>query len=275
MARLKSDGLEGKIELVDLDSMRLDRSYQRDLKRNRLSIYEEFDPAMAGVLHAGRRPDGYVYLIDGQQRRWAMLERGIRQWKCYVISSPGPEYEAAIYHSINGKNRAKLTGGELFKAALVAGDPVAVTVNKVVEGAGLRLHLDGGSQGWPEVGCVGTVYREVRRAGEAVSQRALNLIVATWPSQDLALRDVFISSAIRIVRSQGDKLDDERFVSALSKLPPVKILNDASVSVDNRHAAVYDTFVRIYNKGLRGYGKLKLVKHIDDDAPKAEEAERA
>lgn len=271
--------VEGRIEVVDLATLKIDEAaYQRGEKHARRRIRDEFDAAAAGVLHVGERADGERYLIDGQQRRWAMLELGITKWKAYVIHSTGPQYEAGVFDQINGKNRTALTSKELLKAKLWAGDPTAVALRRAVEAAGLKLKLwSGGGRTWNELECVGQLYNLCGRHGEATLTRALSVMTKTWDRQDALLkRDTIPVAMCYLYHAQGDLIDDERFVSQCQDLPPMKIINESASGLRSRHAVAQEILARQYNRKLQNRKmRLKLYDDAGRDAEKDEVAAKA
>lgn len=260
MAR-KIGSLEGKIESVELECLRVDHeTYQRSEKRSVDRIASDFEPAAVGTLHVGRRADGTLWLIDGQQRVAAMRQLGIKTWKAYVVHSPGPKYEARLYSYINGRTRKQLTAHEIFRANVAAEDPNALAVLRAVQAAGLRLKaVKGGARGWPEIACVGALYREVATKGEGLLTRVLTVLARTWPEQPVALHDVIPVAMLRLFAAQGDRIDDDRFVEVLSAVPPVKILNDSAVSTGNRFTQASNVLARAYNKRLGESSRLRIV----------------
>jgi hypothetical protein len=260
--------LEGKIEVVELASLQVDESYQRPLKSYHKKISIDFNPAAAGVLHVGRRPDSSLWIIDGQQRREAMMLRGITKWKALVVHSSGTQYEAMIFRLLNNSDTRKaLNPSEIFRAALVAQDPVAQAAMRAVESAGLRLKLHkGGSRGFPELPCVRVIYAHTRDKGEEVVYRALKLMVDTWPGQDDTMYFQIPDAMIKLIASQGDLVDDERFSEVLGKVPPRKILLDSKVGLGDKSAATLRTICTLYNKRLTQAKQLKVYNPESESA---------
>ncbi len=256
--------LEGKIENVDLDKLQVDASYQRGVKPHHRKIAADFNPAAAGILHVGRRHDGSLWLIDGQQRREAMLKANLKTWKAIVIQSDGPRYEAIIFKLLNGRDTRKgLNPVELFKACLVANDPVALAVVRAVEAAGLRLKTDrGGSRGWPELACCGGLYRECQRYGEESVARALKDMATAWPGMDDVMSLTLPISMCKLYGRLGSDIDSVRMARTLASVPPRKILLESATHIGNHLVECQQVLLRIYNRGRR---KNKLRLHGSDE----------
>jgi hypothetical protein len=267
MSVKKLQSLEGKIENVELALLNVDETYQRNLKAYHKKIAADFNPAAAGVLCVGRRGDDSLWIIDGQQRREAMLKAGLTKWKAVVLYSSGVQYEALIYKQLNsGTTRKGLTTGELFKGCLAAKDPVAEATVRAVERAGLRYTLHRrGSKGFPELTCIGLLYKMVSRWGEDLVSRGLALVARTWPGQKEVMGEVFPYAVTYLMGYFGDVIDEQRFEEVLSKISPRQILLDIAASGSGtRYGEAIRVMCKYYNKKLRSE-KLKLKLLVEDE----------
>jgi hypothetical protein len=269
MARTRGS-LEGKIETVLLQPLLIDESYQRGLKRHHTKIEGDFNPAAAGTLTVAWR-GGDLYLVDGRQRRQAMLTLGIHKWRATVFHSTGPEYEAAIYRLLNDpRYRKGLTSKELFKALVVAKDPVALAVVAAAEGVGFVVHPSGGARKWPEIACVKTMYdivdkyakdpgsREVDLSrGQEVLRRALSIIHQAWAGQVEAVVDMIPWAMARLIGANAT-LDDGRMVNQLRQVPAGKVVADIKTSTKSRHLRAAEILAEIYNRKLGASSRLSL-----------------
>lgn len=265
MARIR---VEGKIENVTLADLKVDTAYQRGLKAHFKRIAAEFDPDAAGVLHVGRRGDGSMWIIDGQQRREAMMKLGIKVWKAIVIESHGQQYEANVFRLLNAPSSRKgLSPQDLFKACLVAKDPIAEAANRACEAAGVKIVLSSrrGVSTWPEFASVGMLYRMTARWGEDVVYRAFNLIIKTWPGQKDALWEHITGATILLMARQGTLIDDERFIEVMGKIHPREYFLTVSRDFPNqRQAGMVHVLARQYNKGIRTEKKKLKVYSADE-----------
>lgn len=267
MAR-KTTGLGGRIETVDLEPLEVDPSYQRDLKAHHKRIAQSFEPEAAGVLVVGERSDGKRVVIDGQQRRAAMLKVGIGKWKAVLIKSSGPRHEATVFKLLNGRDtRRGLNAVEMFQACLVAEDPVALAVVRAAEGAGLRIKQSrGGSPKWPMLATIGTLYRLTSLYGEATVARALKDLATAWPSMDDAMGELVVVSWIMVYGRLGESLDSARMIEAFKTVPPRKLALDSSVSTEGRYSRCQQIIIDRYNRGLPQKRRLRLHKPQSDAA---------
>jgi hypothetical protein len=248
--------LEGKIEKVLLSTLTVDNSYQRGIKPHARKIEKNFMPAAAGVLTVGRRSDGKLYIIDGLQRMTAMMKLGMEHWKCLMLESSGPQYEAQIFKILNG-GRVAVSAAQMFVTSLTAQDPIALAAKSAVEGAGMKLAIPTsptmtGSRvlKYGEIACLGSLYRLTARFGEDVVQRALTLMMKTWPGQDEAMAELFFYGVVSLVAWQGEILKDDRFVEQLN-VSPRRILLDVGNYISAKQRGMIETMCKYYNKGLK------------------------
>lgn len=261
MSKQKLGSLEGKIENVLLESVEVDGSYQRQVQRHHKFIVENFEKAAAGVLTVARRSDLKLYWVDGLQRATAMKKLGITHWKCLVIESCGPRFEAHLFRLLNGREgRKSLNQTQLFNAALTAEDPTALAVKRVTDSLGLVVKREGYTTGWPIVASAGLLYHTAQRQGENVLRETLELIVQTWPQVNDALHHQIIGGTLAIVAHRGDVLDKERFKQVLGNIPPKAIMMNARGMVSGAYGSVADEMILRYNKGRKGRQRLKLFR---------------
>jgi hypothetical protein len=188
-----------------------------------------------------------------------MLLAGYTKWKALVLHSSGPQFEAVIYKQLNsGATRKPLTSGELFKGCLVAKDPVAEATVRAIQGAGLKwTYLRRGSHGFPELTCIGLLYKLTQRWGEDLMREALALIARTWPGQKEVMGELFSYSVSYLMGTQADVFDPNRFEEVLSKIPPRQILLEASNNLGSRYLGAVKSLCHHYNTRLRNE-KIKL-----------------
>jgi len=115
-------GDRGRQCWVPVDSIRVDKSYQRDevSLSNTLNKARGFDWAAFGSLILAERPNGNLYVVDGLQRLLAARHRGdIARVPCIVFQSDGPEQEAKHFLQAND-DRKYVSATDKFRAAVRA-----------------------------------------------------------------------------------------------------------------------------------------------------------
>lgn len=140
-------GPKPDLKWLKLTQLFIPSEYQRPAKtanslKNIAYIKEHFNWASCGALIvcplAGSSPPQYA-VIDGQHRMVAADLRGdITEMPCVVISQREARKQAESFVTINSK-RLKLHSLHEYRAAVVAGDPNALSLANVLEKAGVSL----------------------------------------------------------------------------------------------------------------------------------------
>lgn len=189
------------IEWIAPEELEVDDTYQRDIEGSAsqsliTEIASAWDWRLCVSLICSRRNDGKVYVIDGQHRKEGgqlrnrlfreagMFEGFIAHLPCTVHSGLTPEQEAELFVRAN-KARRPVQRLDQFHAALAAGDPKTVELNKLITEAGLRV---GRSQAWQmikagEVVFVSAVQRAAKLHGRETALKALKLIGEAFAGQ--------------------------------------------------------------------------------------------
>lgn len=125
----------------------LDETYGRPPRTEHLEkITKEWQRDLVGVVYLSLRPDGRYAVLDGNHRVMAcrINEGDEATIPAHIYIDLSLEEEALYFHDFNRKRKA-LRPEDEFKAALVAGDPEATEINKIVESLG--LHIGGTGMG--------------------------------------------------------------------------------------------------------------------------------
>jgi hypothetical protein len=260
IASVPEDGSLGEIRRVRLADLLIDESYQRPLKAHHKRIGRRFNPAACAPLLVGERPDGSLNVIDGQQRRAALMAAGIEEWEAKVVKTAGAEHEARLFGIVNGAEGTvqKLTMREMHRAAVKANDPTALAIERAVSAAGMRVASNCGSAKFGHVSCIGLLRRLHANYGEQAVTDGLKLLARTWPESDLAMRDLFVFACVAVIGNHPG-IDRERFVRVLATTPATAILQESvAAGGDLRLHKAYSAVVRRYNVRLR----LKLAESL-------------
>lgn len=252
----------GTVEVLLLEQIQFDETYQRPVKPHAKRIAKQFDDLAAGIPTVARRPDGTLWGIDGRQRFTAMTRTGVDRWRCFVVPSSGPQFEAQLFSKIN-RDRVTVSQGEQFHAALVAGDPVAVAAMRAVESCGLRIPpKNPGERGQSNparfVSCHGTIYQACATYGEEVLARTLRLLRDTWPGDPEALKSSFVAALSGLLAQLGKRISDERFARMVGKITTRQIQQDALLDLGGKVAGLRRSILRRYN--VRLSNKLSIDK---------------
>lgn len=124
-------GTGGEIKLVKVGDLKVDHSYQRDLKAPMLEKMQDrsFDDATAGIISVSLRASGEMYIVDGQHRAALARLEGREYILAQVFTGLTPQQEADLRDRMH--LRRADTVYEIFKARIFAGDPVARGMQKI------------------------------------------------------------------------------------------------------------------------------------------------
>ena len=202
-----------------------DHTYQRELDSARAkSMAAEWDPRLAGVIDVADRgldcPSGRQYAVINGQHRWAAAEL-IDPNKALVANihtGLTVEDEAKLFYDIDAKTR-RLTGWDRWKSRRGAADPAVVTIERIVESAGLRVDsapADG------NIRCVSTLEKILGAGGELLLENTLLLIVEIW-GRRLDAVDAPLVGGLALMLSTYSDINLDRLADVLVDLAPRQI----------------------------------------------------
>lgn len=170
---------------VAVRDLRLDRRYQRSLSRRSVTMIRQmvrrWDWALCAPITVAEMHGGCWEVIDGQHRATAAATHGgIPLLPAIRVALDGFAARAAAFGAMNAMRRA-VTPGQRHKAALAAGDPAAVAIQRAIVTVGARLLLTPPSGGVMRAGdtmAILALHKALERAGPDVLTRVLRLCVA-------------------------------------------------------------------------------------------------
>jgi ParB/Sulfiredoxin domain len=157
------------LQWVPIKDLVIDDSYQRELAaKNRNAIkkiaadfrWSRFAPVLLAPV-----ADGRFAIIDGQHRTHAAKVCGIKSIPAMIVQIE-PSEQASAFAFVNSAT-TKITLHHIYKAALTAGEPWALSMKEAVEGAGCDLRLSNQSTAKKKPGqiyCIGLV-RDLEKKG--------------------------------------------------------------------------------------------------------------
>jgi len=214
----------GELQYVKLKYIHVNDAYQRPLGEKRVEkLVQEWDDEKAGAITLAKTANRF-YVIDGQHRVEAARRRGLDDLPAVVFFNDETNRQAHIFLAVN-KDRAALTSAQLFKAAVVSGEPTANAVSAL-----LRRH--GFGDGFRAFSAASKAYEmhggEWLDAFFAVFRRA-------WP--DATNVDAIIINATVLLQQYvvvtGMVLDWERYEYMLERFPQTTL----RARIDERGAA--------------------------------------
>src|SRR4051812_12748007 len=126
-------------EIVELSELAVDDAYQRPLTDFWHKVRDNFDPALVGTLVVSERSTGKRFIIDGQPRWEAMKHQPeLTGAPCLIYTGLSRAQEADLFAKLQTQRRGRRSYHR-FRAQLIAKEPLAVRVAKVVQECGFVL----------------------------------------------------------------------------------------------------------------------------------------
>lgn len=245
--------------LVDPDTQRtLRKPWAREIAAN-------FDPDRIRVIVVSHRSDGKFYVIDGQHRLEALklMDYGDQLVDCAVFDRRDlTEHEvkkedARLFIELN--RVLKQQPLEAFQKAVVAEDPTASAINRIVNQCDLFV-ANTGALG--SVACVAALQRVYTGAGTGrntpeVLTATLETIIKAWGRAPVNFNQRIVRGLGLVFLKYGKTIDREVFIKKLQFVQggAVGVLGSAATLSQIRHTDVAkcmaSVLVDAYNKGRK------------------------
>lgn len=250
--------VKAALKIVDLDRIKTDRSYQREVNQNaQRKIVQRFNPEALGIPVIGERDDGSLWIVDGLQRITALATLGKRSVRAEVFASKGPEHEAQVFHDIN-RNRVPLKPLQIFHAALTAGDKVAWEIKDLVERMGFWIPpYIGGIRGLSEekvakaIRAINSVNSIYEKSGAEGLKFVLEVVSRCWANDESKTRDTILLGLHIFWVNREKSVDIDRLVDRLNTTTPQKIVYSGQLASGGRVHAVGAVIDRLYRKHMK------------------------
>lgn len=117
---------------VLVGELHIDPAYQRQLSEKKVrDIVENFDADVLGILKANRRPDGTLWITDGQHRLEALRRMGVRSVEVQLTYKNTTADEADQFVTINTR-RGPVSTYDRWRARRVQGDGVVLDIDNIL-----------------------------------------------------------------------------------------------------------------------------------------------
>jgi hypothetical protein len=140
-----SGGWPYRFELIPLDDLFVDPTYQRPLSSFAERIKRNYNPAMVGTLVVSERNDrrrkASYAVVDGQTRKYGMAANDEPVAPCLVYTDLSPADEAKLFADLQTQRRGMATSLR-FRAALLSGDGEAQTIAAIARAVGMKMAGD-------------------------------------------------------------------------------------------------------------------------------------
>lgn len=174
------------------EQLEIDAKYQRSLGSEQSQqlvrgIAQHWNWDLCQPLVVARRPDGKLYVIDGQHRLAAARLRGdIPQLPAVVVQYDSVEDEAASFVLLN-QQRKPLTKLDLFKAAVASGDTTASAIVLAMNEDGISIAPHSNYTAWKPgmVSNIGGIEACWRGRGAVLTRQALLALAQGFEGQVL------------------------------------------------------------------------------------------
>ena len=197
---------------------------------------------------------GSMYAIDGQQRIAAAQDRGMEKLDCLLVEGVRTfERLSELFLKIN-RDRKLLNAFQKYFAAVAAKDRGSLNVRQILCDFELEGAKSASANGKVPIGAIVQIYSQQ----PDLLKRVLHVRTQAWgvnPSKEANEGKTLLGLAL-FVRRHWDKLDDDRIIAVLRRHHPGYLLQATDQSRGNFKAAYSDYLRNLYNKGLRGKGRL-------------------
>lgn len=253
---------------VDADDLQVNPVAQREFRQAwAQTILSQFDIDKFQVPHVNKRPDGSLFVMEGQHSTWAYRQyvgegQKIQVWLYRGLSE---EEEAEFFLSLN--NKKNIDGLAKFKVGVTAGRSDECDIDRIVRANGCTIGK-AGSRGITAVSALTTIYA---RNGAANLGKTLRVIRDSFDEGGFE-RPVLLGVAMVLARYSD--VDEARLIKQLAGirngwkgLVQKTALIKAQMGVTQPEAAAA-AVVEFYNAG-RGGKKLPTWWHENEPALKA------
>jgi hypothetical protein len=247
----------GKFEMVPKELLLVDHEYQRkDVRPERVRrIASNWSWWACGVLRVARRPDGKLYVYDGQHRKRAADTRAdIKKLPCMIFNSSAADpqaTEAAGFVRCNVE-RQRVAAYDLFVADLRRKDDTAVAVDAMVRETGYAVAKQTGPR---QVTCINALLAKYQ-INAAVTRVVWNLcaeIANGEPVIDRLFKGLFRLQ--QHMQKERLSLDGEPYRSTLIDAGPEGLLSlmyRKALKVGNGHdVTCAQAVLDLLNKGRK------------------------
>lgn len=247
-----------ELKWVKLTQLYIPTEYQRSTKtdasaKNINYIKANFNWADCGALIVcplkDSKPPQYA-VIDGQHRfRAAEARGGIDELPCVVISQREAKDQARNFVTINSK-RVKLSALQQYHAAVVGGDPDAVSLAAIVKKCDIQIasYAMNLSETHPRVTCaVGTLLKMIGEYSEKQMCWVLNLITDAYPEKPGMLRPNLIRVLAHFIKEKPDT-NRNLMIEALQGLNIDELQRDARTYRQIEGGSTSSAMLRVLEK---------------------------
>lgn len=248
--------------MVSIQDLHVDPDAQRKLTpgwvKARVSM---FDVDQLGYIVVNKRPNGKMYIVDGQHRVELMRAVGWGDQKIHaeVFNGMSQAQEAELFIARN--DRKSVSRFDKFRVSVTAGEPVACSIEKIVRDHGLVIS-DQAKDG--HVNAVDALERVYLGCGIASQQEgaialaaALKVVIQAWGKQPSSVNGRVIQALGMVQLRYNGGIDQKALTQKLAPFPggAPSLLGKGRSMQELRgrplHHCIASIVVDLYNKGRR------------------------
>ncbi len=247
-------------EWIPVSDINIDTTYQRHLSTTKVqAISAHFNEVAAGTLAVSLRDNGQYYAMDGRHRLAAMKKRGILLAECKVCRGLTVEQEAEIFIFCNTVRKTP-DALDVFRARLVAKDPVAEAINGVVERCGLSIQfsfstISHGKRPLNTIWAVTAMEDIYKQGKERLLAEVLTLAHRSWPEEGDALKAYILLGTMRFHLKYQGKYSREEFIAKMQVTDLKSLSRRAQYHAESSGGSIYTAFAKAlqeaYDKGKK------------------------
>ncbi|MCK0174780.1 DUF6551 family protein [Mycolicibacterium sp. F2034L] len=216
------------ITTLHVDEIFVDDTYQRPVDAPRAKMMAAvWDRRLAGILEVSDRGHNNTprYAVVDGQHRWAAagIVNDGRALVANVHSGLTVADEAKLFDRLN-RDRRRPSTWDHWRARIAAGDDSVVTINRVVEHAGLRIDYapkDG------NVRCTSTLEKLAKLGGPDLIRDTLNLILDVWGRRLDAFDAPIVHGVGLVLHFLQEAIDHARLAESLLDIMPRQLKTQA------------------------------------------------
>jgi len=232
-----------------------DPSYQRHVDPIRVQkLVMELDLDALGEICVSQRNNGLYAIIDGQHRVDALRVFGFEEdlVPCEVYKGLRVEEEAVMFRLRN--NRVAVGRLDLFRARLIALEPVALGINDIVTENGWTIRPNNvGKASAAHLGCIETI-EQIYKQNPDNLRKVLRVITMSWGKTADSGNRAIVGGLGKIFARYGDLVDTSIMIDKLPLFTPKVLLGRARGVADMYRTRVADGMAEImvleYNRRL-------------------------
>lgn len=233
-------------ELVELDRIKIDMSYQRKLNELKVrQIIKNFDMNAFGSLLINKRDnDDDFYLIDGQHRSKAAKQKSLIIAPCNILHGLTQQEEADLFVQLNSI-RYQIKSIDKFKAKVTSDDKTSLEIVEIMNQYGFKPnHLNNGNISTRKRGYitnVSSLEKIYNQKGSIYLEAVLRIISSAWKNNDGTFdpdalkRDTIEGIYSFVVKGYNkSNFDENKLINKLKKAAAITFING-----QNRNLSIF------------------------------------